>query len=61
MNFPVEHLELDELRALQSRRLVDLVKYLNEKSNFYQNQFKDLEISPESVHSIEDITKLPIT
>ncbi len=61
MNFPVEHLELDDLRALQSRRLVDLVKYLNEKSNFYQNQFKDLEISPESVHSIEDITKLPIT
>lgn len=61
MNFPVEHLELDELRALQSRRLVDLVKYLNEKSNFYQNQFKDLEITPGSVHSIEDITKLPIT
>lgn len=37
------------------------MKYLNEKSNFYQNQFKDLEISPKSVHSIEDITKLPIT
>lgn len=61
MNFPVEHLEIDQLRALQSQRLVNLVNYLDVKSQFYQGKFNDLQISPQDIRSIEDITKLPIT
>jgi len=59
--FPVEHLELSQLRDLQSKRLKNLVKYLEEKSNFYPDKFKELGVSSNDIKSIEDITKLPIT
>lgn len=61
MKFSVEHMEIGQLRDLQSQRLTDLVKYLGQKSSFYQNKFKELEISGDDIRSIDDITKLPIT
>ncbi len=59
--FPVEHLELSQLRELQSERLKKLVKYLEDKSSFYPKKFKELGISSADIKSIEDIRKLPIT
>ncbi|PKF72411.1 phenylacetate--CoA ligase family protein [Chryseobacterium sp. PMSZPI] len=61
MDFSVEYLELDRLRQLQSNRLVDLIGYLGEKSEFYKRKFDELGVSPQDIRSIEDITKLPIT
>lgn len=61
MEFDVEYLSLNELRALQSERLKNLVVYLEEKSDFYKRKFDELGISTEEIRTIEDITKLPIT
>ncbi|KQM50242.1 phenylacetate--CoA ligase family protein [Chryseobacterium sp. Leaf201] len=61
MDFPVEYLKLDELRNLQSERLVGLVHYLQERSDFYRGKFDESGISPDDIKSIEDITKLPVT
>ncbi len=60
MDFSVEYLELDQLRQLQSGRLISLIDYLGEKSEFYKKKFDELQISPQEIRSIEDITKLPI-
>ncbi|WP_185289856.1 phenylacetate--CoA ligase family protein [Chryseobacterium lactis] len=61
MDFSVEYLELGQLRQLQSDRLISLINYLGEKSEFYKKKFDELQISPQEIRSIEDITKLPIT
>ncbi|MDH6252147.1 phenylacetate-CoA ligase [Chryseobacterium sp. H1D6B] len=61
MDFSVEYLEIDQLRALQSERLMNLIDYLEEKSGFYKGKFNELGISSQDIRSIEDISKLPIT
>jgi phenylacetate-CoA ligase len=61
MKFDVEYLELDQLRTLQSKRLKNLIVYLEEKSSFYKRKFDELEISNQDIRTIEDISKLPIT
>lgn len=61
MDFSVEYLGLDQLRALQSERLVRLVQYLGEKSEFYAGKMMESGLSPEDIRSIDDIAKLPIT
>lgn len=61
MNFPVEYIPLDQLRQLQSERLVSLVGYLQDKSDFYRAKFIESGLSPDDIRSIEDISKLPIT
>ncbi|CAA7195653.1 phenylacetate--CoA ligase family protein [Chryseobacterium potabilaquae] len=61
MDFSIEYIRLDQLRQLQSERLVNLVNYLVDKSEFYKNKFNTLGVSSGDIRSIEDITKLPIT
>ncbi|MEW7306909.1 AMP-binding protein [Elizabethkingia anophelis] len=61
MHFSVEHLELDQLRKLQSERLKNLVAYLDERSEFYKRKFSESGLFPQDIMSIEDISKLPIT
>ncbi|MDV4022027.1 phenylacetate--CoA ligase [Elizabethkingia anophelis] len=61
MYFSVEHLELDQLRKLQSERLKNLVAYLDERSEFYKRKFSESGLFPQDIKSIEDIAKLPIT
>lgn len=61
MDFSVEYVKLDQLRKLQSDRLVNLVRYLEEKSDFYKGKFDELGIVKDDIRSILDIPKLPIT
>ncbi|MCL1658134.1 phenylacetate--CoA ligase [Elizabethkingia sp. HvH-WGS333] len=61
MYFSVEHLELDQLRKLQSDRLKNLVSYLGERSEFYKRKFSESGLFTQDIKSIEDISKLPIT
>ncbi|MCT3736013.1 phenylacetate--CoA ligase [Elizabethkingia anophelis] len=61
MYFSVEHLELDQLRKLQSERLKNLVAYLDKRSEFYKRKFSESGLFPQDIKSIEDISKLPIT
>lgn len=61
MNFPVEHLDREELKKLQSERLIEQVEYLEERSAFYRQRFKESGITTSDIRSIDDIRKLPLT
>ncbi|HOL32355.1 MAG TPA: phenylacetate--CoA ligase [Anaerohalosphaeraceae bacterium] len=60
-NEPVETMPLEDLKNLQSERLVKLCRYVYEKCPVYRRKFDDHGISPSDIHSIDDITKLPFT
>ena len=51
----------EEKKALQSERLVKLVKYVYDNVEFYRNRMDSVGIKPEDIKSIDDITKLPYT
>lgn len=61
MKYPVEYLKREELKKLQSERLHKLMCYLEKKSDFYQQKFREMNISSKDIKSIDDIRKLPIT
>lgn len=61
MDFSVEYLKRDDLRKLQSERLVTMMNYLDDKSEFYKNKLDEIGISFSDIKTIEDISKLPIT
>lgn len=50
-----------EMEALQLNRLQKTVERVYQNVPFYQNKFKELKITPESIKSLEDIRKLPFT
>jgi len=52
---------LDEMEALQSERLQNLVAYVLDNSVFYQNKFKEAGISAGDIRDISDLNKLPFT
>ena len=51
----------DEKTALQSKRLVELVKYVYENVEFYRKRMDEYGIKPSDIKGIEDIDKLPYT
>ena len=51
----------DEIMAIQSERLVDLVNRIYGKVPFYTEKMKALGVEPGDIKGIEDITKLPFT
>ena len=51
----------EEKRALQSERLVKLVKYVYDNVEFYRKRMDSVGVKPEDIKSIDDITKLPYT
>ena len=57
----IECMSRDEMAALQSKRLVDVVNRVYNNVEFYRNKMKDLGLEPGDIRSIEDITKLPFT
>ena len=51
----------EEMTALQSERLVKLVKYVYNNVEFYRKKMDAVGVKPEDIKGIEDITKLPFT
>lgn len=51
----------DEMRACQSRRLVDMVERIYHNVPFYRNKIQELGLQPEDIHNIDDLKKLPFT
>ena len=51
----------DEMRAIQSERLVKLVKYVYDNVEFYRNRMDSVGVKPEDIKGIDDIVKLPYT
>ncbi|MBR5273491.1 MAG: phenylacetate--CoA ligase [Clostridia bacterium] len=57
----IECASRDYLRAIQSARLISMVKNAYENIEFYRKKFDEIGLKPEDIHSIDDITKLPFT
>ncbi len=60
-NEKMECMSRDEMKKLQSERLVKLVKYVYDNVEFYRNRMNEYGVKPEDIHSIDDIVKLPYT
>ena len=57
----IECASRDYMRALQSAKLIKMVKNAYENVPFYKKKFDEMGLKPEDIHSIDDIVKLPFT
>lgn len=55
----IETMPVEQLKALQSERLVAQVKHVYENVEFYRNRMEEAGVKPEDIHGIEDLHKLP--
>ncbi len=60
-NPEIECASRDYLHALQSARLIKMVKNAYENVPFYKQKFDEIGLKPDDIHSIDDIKKLPFT
>lgn len=58
-NEKIETMSREELRRLQSERLVRIVRYTYDNVAFYRERMKNIGLSPSDIKSIDDIDKLP--
>lgn len=57
----MECMSTDEMTALQSKKLVELVDRVYKNVPFYKKKMDDIGVKPEDIKGIEDIVKLPFT
>ncbi len=55
----IETMPLEELRKLQSEKLVKQVKHVYEHLPYYRNLMDKKGVTPDDIHGIEDLHKLP--
>lgn len=60
-NEEAETMPVEKLRELQLGRLKSLVKRVYEKVPLYRKKFDEAGISPDDLHSLEDLQKFPFT
>ena len=60
-NETIECMNREEMRRLQSIRLRRVVEHAYHNSPFYRKKMQEMGITPEDIHSIDDIVKLPFT
>jgi phenylacetate-CoA ligase len=60
-NSRIERAPLEELQALQEKKLRQLVDTVYRSSHFYRKRFKEAGVKPENIKTLEDVTKLPFT
>jgi phenylacetate-CoA ligase len=60
-NREIETMPAQELKKLQLKELKALVKHCYENSVFYRKKFDGAGLKPESVRSLDDLTKIPFT
>ena len=60
-NPEMECMSREDMRKLQSERLVATVKRCYESVPFYKRKMDELGVKPENIKSIDDVTKLPFT
>lgn len=56
-----ETMSRDEMSALQSKRLQKLVNLVYHNVPFYRAKMQSMDLSPDDIHTIDDIVKLPFT
>ena len=57
----IECMSREEMKALQSEKLVKQVKNVYENVAFYRKKMDEMGVKPEDIKSIDDIGKLPFT
>jgi phenylacetate-CoA ligase len=57
----IETMPTQELKKLQLQELKALVKHCYENSVFYRKKFDSAGLKPESIRSLDDLTKIPFT
>ena len=57
----IECMSKEDMRALQSERLVKLVDYVYNNVEFYRKKMDAMGVKPSDIKSIDDIEKLPFT
>lgn len=60
-NEKMECASREDMRKVQSERLVKIVKSCYENVPLYKKRFDEMGLKPEDIKSIDDITKLPFT
>ena len=50
-----------EIKAFQEERLREAIAYAAAKSPFYKEMFATTGVAPESIRTIEDLRRLPLT
>ena len=55
----IETMKLEDMQALQSKRLVAQVKHVYENMPYYREKMEQAGVKPEDIHGIEDLHKLP--
>ncbi len=60
-NERIECMSREEMRALQSEKLIDLVNRVYNNVDFYRRKMDEIGIKPSDIQSIDDIIKLPFT
>ncbi len=55
----IETMPVEKIRALQSERLVKQVKHVYENVPYYRRLMDEKGVTPEDIHGIEDLHKLP--
>ncbi|MBP3332658.1 MAG: phenylacetate--CoA ligase [Clostridia bacterium] len=58
-NKEIETMELADMKALQSERLVKQVKHVYENVPYYKNLMDEKGVKPEDIKGVEDLHKLP--
>ena len=51
----------EQMRELQGKRLCKLVQYVYHNVPFYRHKMQEMDLTPDDIRSIDDITKLPFT
>ena len=60
-NESIECMDRESLRKIQSIRLKKTVERVYHDTPFYRKKMQEMGITPEDIHSIDDIVKLPFT
>ena len=62
MNAPdISYRPVTEIKEFQELKLIELLNYLERKSPFYNNLFRDSGIAVDSIKTLADLATLPVT
>ncbi len=61
LNKAIECMPKEELKKLQSERLVDTVRRSYENVECFRNRMKEKGLTPDDIHGIEDLSRLPFS
>lgn len=60
-NEKIECMNREDLKVLQSERLIKTVKRIYDNVPYYRNKMDEINLKPSDIKSVDDLTKLPFT